>query len=62
MSRFNWTRAAVAAAVVSAGVMGTIVASQRTASSMAKATAALLDSLRASPDVLDLQVVPLGSP
>ena len=59
MSRFNWTRAAVAAAVVSAGVMGTIVASQRTASSMTKATTALLDSL--TPEQKQKMALPMDS-
>jgi hypothetical protein len=45
MSRSNMTRIAVAAVLLSAGVMGSIVASQRTASAMAKASTALLDSL-----------------
>ena len=45
MSRFNWTRGAVAVAVLTAGLMGSLVASQRSASAMMKATTALLDSL-----------------
>jgi hypothetical protein len=59
MSRFNWTRAAVAAAIVTAGVMGTIVASQRTASSMAKATTALLESL--TPEQKQKMALPMDS-
>ena len=45
MSRINVTRASVALAVVLASALGSVVASQRTASGMAKATTALLDSL-----------------
>jgi hypothetical protein len=45
MSRFNWRRTAVAVALLTAGYMGSIVASQRSASAMIKATTALLDSL-----------------
>jgi hypothetical protein len=45
MSRFTLTRVAVAMALLMAGTLGSMVASQRTASGMAKATTALLDSL-----------------
>jgi hypothetical protein len=45
MSRFNLVRVGIAAAIVSAGLMGSMVASQRSAAAMAKASTALLDSL-----------------
>jgi hypothetical protein len=59
MSRFTLSRAAVAVAIVSAGLAGTIVASQRTASSMAKASAALLDSL--TPEQRQKMAMPFDS-
>lgn len=45
MSRMNWPRVATAGVLVVAGVMGSIVASQRTASAMATSANALLKSL-----------------
>jgi Protein of unknown function (DUF3500) len=45
MSRSNVTRIAVAVTVISAGLMGSIVASQRAATSMTSATTALVNSL-----------------
>ena len=59
MSRSNMTRIAVAAVLLSAGVMGSIVASQRTASAMAKASTALLASL--TPEQRQKMAMPFDS-
>ena len=45
MKRFNWLRVSIVAGVAVAGLMGSMAASQRSASAMSKAATALLDSL-----------------
>ena len=60
MNRFNRTRAAVAVLVAGAGLAGGVVASQRTAGSMEKATMALLNSL--TPEQRQKMAMPLDSP
>jgi hypothetical protein len=59
MTRSNLMRAAVAIAVLIAGLAGSIVASQRSASAMAKATTALLDSL--TPEQRQKMALPFDS-
>ena len=59
MNRFNWTRATVALILLIAGLMGSLVASQRSASAMAKATTALLDSL--TPEQRQKMAMPFDS-
>src|SRR5688572_18742915 len=59
MTRSNLMRAAVAIAILIAGLAGSIVASQRSASAMAKATTALLDSL--TPEQRQKMALPFDS-
>jgi hypothetical protein len=59
MNRFNWPRLAMAGVLVAEGVMGSIVASQRTAASMAQAANALLESL--TPEQRKTIALPLDS-
>ena len=60
MSRFNVMRLAVALALLSAALAGSMVASQRAATSMAAATTALLDSL--TPEQRQKMALPFESP
>ncbi|MGH9373194.1 MAG: DUF3500 domain-containing protein, partial [Vicinamibacterales bacterium] len=59
MTPFNWPRVTVAIALVTTGVMGSMVASQRTATAMATATTALLESL--TPEQRKKMALPLDS-
>jgi hypothetical protein len=59
MKRFNGPRLALAGIIVAAGILGSTVASQRAASSMAQAATALLDSL--TPEQRQKMALPIDS-
>jgi hypothetical protein len=59
MKHFNWPRLTLAGLIVTAGVLGSVVASQRAASNMAQAATALVESL--TPEQRQKIALPLDS-